>query len=140
MRRAAATIVVAAVLVGAAAATTLPALAADGPVVTHPQKVILGFYRGRTISYLDFGPVKLAPGNRVAPIWSVTNGAVGQVNVIDTVPGRASYTPLWDVRLVTWKPGVTPRVLMSATAVRRAVAAGQASVRRPGVVVNCPVL
>ncbi len=140
MRRGAAMIVAVAVLVGAAAAVALPALAADGPVVTHAQKVTLGFYRGRTVSYLDFGPVKLAAGNKVAPIWALTNGAAGQVNVIDTVPGRADYTPLWDVRLVTWKSGVTPRVLTSAVAVKRAVAAGQATVKRPGVVVNCPVL
>jgi hypothetical protein len=124
----------------AACALALPALAADGPVQTYAQKVTLGFFGGQTVSYLDFGPVKLARGNKVAPIWVFTNGPDAQRNVIDTVPGRSDYTPLWGVRMVTWKAGVAPRVVRSATAVRRAIAAGEASVSSPGVVVNCPVL
>jgi len=60
-----------AVIACAAIASALPAAAADGPVKTFSQNVSLGFYRGQVISYLDFGPVKLAPGNRVAPIWVV---------------------------------------------------------------------
>ncbi len=69
----------------------------------------LGFYRGQVVSYFDLGPVKLAKGNKVAPIWAFANGADGQRNVIDTVPGQKGYTPLWAVRLVTWKDGVAPR-------------------------------
>ena len=113
---------VVAVLVVAGALVAFPALAATGPVNTYAQKVTLGFFQGKTISYLDFGPVKLAAGNKVAPIWVVTNGADSHVNIIDTVPGRKDYTPLWSVRLVTWKDGVTPRVLKSATAVKKAAA------------------
>jgi hypothetical protein len=66
-----------AVLVVAACAAIVaapPAAAADGPVRTHSQDVVLGFYRGQVISYLDFGPVKLARGNKIAPIWAFTNG------------------------------------------------------------------
>ena len=137
MRRIAAVVAVVAV---AGALAALPALAATGPLNTYAQKVTLGFFRGQTISYLDFGPVKLAAGNKVAPIWAVTNGAEGQANIIDTVPGRKDYTPLWSVRLVTWKDGVTPRVLKSAAAVKKAVAAGEATIKSPGIVVNCPVL
>jgi hypothetical protein len=104
------------------------------------QKASEGFYRGQTIEYLDFGPVKLKPGNKIADIWSVTNGVEGQYNIIDVVPGQKGYTPLWDVNLVTWKAGTTPRKLTSAAAVRKAVAAGEATVKEPGIVVNCPVL
>lgn len=132
--------VVVGVLGAAALLTAAPAVAADGPVKQYPQSVTLGFYRGQVISYFDFGPVKLARGNRVAPIWVVTNGAAEQRNIIDTVPGQKSYTPLWAVRMVTWKPGVTPRVLRSRTAVAAAVRAGEATVRAMPVVVNCPVL
>ncbi len=131
---------VAALVAVAGALLALPALAATGPVHTYAQKVTLGFFRGQTVSYLDFGPVKLAAGNKVAPIWAVTNGADGQVNIIDTVPGRKDYTPLWSVRLVTWKDGVTPRVLKSAAAVKKARAAGEVTLESPGIVVNCPVL
>jgi hypothetical protein len=123
-----------------AVALALPALAADGPVKTFSQDVTLGFYRGEVVSYLDFGPVKLKPGNKTAPIWAFTNGADGQRNIIDTVPGRADYTPLWAVRMVTWKDGSDVRVLRSAAAVARAQKAGEATIRAMPIVVNCPVL
>jgi hypothetical protein len=112
----------------------------DGPVVHFPQRATLGFYRGQVVEYLDFGPVKLAGGNKVAPIWAVTNGAEGQRNVIDTVPGRRDYTPLWAVRMVTWKDGETPRLLRSATDVLRAQRAGDVTITTTDVVVNCPLI
>jgi hypothetical protein len=127
-------------LVVAAVALALPAGAADGPVQTFSQDVTLGFYRGQVVSYLDFGPVKLRPGNKIAPIWAFTNGHEGQRNVIDTVPGRNDYTPLWAVRMVTWDDGADVRVLRSAAAVARAQRAGDVTIRAMPIVVNCPVL
>jgi hypothetical protein len=135
MRKIVMLLAVCAALVGA-----VPALAADGPVKQFPQTVTLGFYRGQVISYLDFGPVKLAKGNRVAPIWVVTNGVDAQRNIVDTVPGRSDYTPLWAVRMVTWKASATPRVLRSKQAVLAAVRKGQATIATAPIVVNCPVL
>jgi len=67
-------------------------------------------------------------------------GDDGQRNVIDTVPGQRSYTPLWAVRLVTWKDGADVRVLRSAAAVRAAQKAGDVTVQAMPIVVNCPVL
>jgi hypothetical protein len=124
----------------AAVVLALPALAADGPVKTFSQDVTLGFYRGQVVSYLDFGPVRLQAGNKTAPIWAFTNGDDGQRNIIDTVPGQRSYTPLWAVRLVTWREGATVRVLRSAVAVTRAQRAGELTIRAMPIVVNCPVL
>jgi hypothetical protein len=129
-----------ATIVFATSLAAVPALAADGPVKQFPQSVTLGFYRGQVVSYLDFGPVKLARGNRVAPIWVVANGVEAQRNIIDTVPGRRDYTPLWAVRMVTWKDGATPRVLRSKSAVDAALRAEQVTVRAMPIVVNCPVL
>jgi hypothetical protein len=134
---------IAALIATLAVAVSLAAAAGaqnEGPVVHFPQRATLGFYRGQVVEYLDFGPVKLAAGNTVAPIWAVTNGADGQRNVIDTVPGRRDYTPLWAVRMVTWKDGRTPRVLRSAADVRRAQKAGDVTVAATDVVVNCPVI
>jgi hypothetical protein len=129
-----------AVLACAALVSVLPAGAADGPVQTYSQDVTLGFFRGKVISYLDLGPVKLARGNKVAPIWAFTNGHESQRNIIDTVPGRKDYTPLWAVRMATWRSGMTPRVLRSAAAVRAAERSGQVTVANAPIVVNCPVL
>jgi hypothetical protein len=114
---------------------------AMGDSIRHfPQAATEGFYRGQTIEYLDFGPVKVKPGNKVAPIWAVTNGVEDQYNIVDVVPGQAGYTPLWGVMMVTWKDGATKTKLTSASAVRKAVAAGQATVKPAGIVVNCPVI
>ena len=121
-------------------ASVLPAAAADGPVRTFSQDVTLGINRGQVVSYLDFGPVKLAAGNTVAPIWAFTNGSADQRNVIDTVPGRKDYTPLWAVNMVTWKDGDATRVLRSAAAIRAAQRAGEVTIRAMPIVVNCPVL
>lgn len=129
-----------ALVVCAAIASVVPAAAADGPVKTFSQDVTLGFFRGQVISYLDFGPIKLAAGNKVEPIWAFTNGHENQRNVIDTVPGRGDYTPLWGVRMVSWRSGATPRVLRSAAAVRAAQRDGQVSIESTSIVVNCPVL
>lgn len=129
------------VLVGAVSiVAALPAAAADGPVKTYSQNVTLGFFRGQVVSYLDLGPVKLASGNKVAPIWAFANGHENQRNVIDTVPGRSDYTPLWAVRMVTWRSGMAPRALRSAAAINAAQRAGQVTVRSMPIVVNCPVL
>jgi hypothetical protein len=104
------------------------------------KAVTPGFYRGHTIGYFDFGPIKLKPGNKLAPIWAVTNGATGQHNVIDTVPGQSDYSPLWQLNMVTFKTGVTPYLLKSKADVDAAVAKGDATIQQTTTVVNCPVL
>jgi hypothetical protein len=76
----------------------------------------------------------------VAPIWAFTNGHENQRNVVDTVPGRRDYTPLWAVRMVTWRQGANVRVLRSAAAIRAAQRANLVSIESAPVVVNCPVL
>jgi hypothetical protein len=125
-------------LAGALGLVAAPAMA---DTIRHfPQKATEGFYRGQVIEYLDFGPVKLKPGNKVAPLWSVTNGVEDQYNIVDVVPGETGYTPLWGINLVTWKSGVTPRKLTSAAAVRKARSAGEVTVKAAGLVVNCPVI
>ena len=128
------------IALAAAAAFAVAASAAEPPVRHFDQQGTLGYFRGQQVEYLDLGPVKLAAGNRVAPIWAFSNGAAGQLNVVDTVPGRRDYTPLWAVNMVTWRDAGEARVLRSAAAVRRALAAGEVTIARPGVVVNCPVL
>jgi hypothetical protein len=125
-------------LAGAMSLLAVPAMADS---IRHfQQQATEGFYRGQTIEYLDFGPVKLKPGNKLADLWSVTNGVEGQYDIVDVVPGQKGYTPLWDVNLVTWKEGSTPRKLSSAGAVRKALAAGELTVKQAGLVVNCPVI
>jgi hypothetical protein len=144
MKRAIAVVAVAAATIPAtgalAAARDAGAPLASGAGAPTKQPEVLGFFQGQTVKYFDFGPIKLKRGNQVAPIWTFTNGADGQRNIIDTVPGRADYSPLWQVNKVTWASGAAPRVLRSAAEVQRAVAAGEATLERTQTVVNCPVL
>ena len=131
-------------LVALVGVSTLAATAQAAPLVAHAgttkKPVTAGFYRGKTVGYFDFGPIKLKPGNKLAPIWTVTNPASGQHNIIDTVPGQPDYTPLWQVNMVTFKSGVTPRLLKSKADVDAAVQAGDVTVTETTTVVNCPVL
>src|SRR5260221_289583 len=104
------------------------------------QPVVPGFFQGRTITYYDYGPVKLKPGNKLAPIWTVTNGAAGQHNIIDTVPGKTDYSPLWQLNMVTFTSGTTPHLLKSKAEVDAAVKAGAVTLTSTTTRVNCPVL
>jgi hypothetical protein len=123
-------------LVLAVLAVAAPASAA----APAKQPVVSGFFQGRTITYYDFGPIKLKPGNKLAPLWAVTNGAAGQHNIVDTVPGQADYSPLWQINKVTFKAGTTPHLLKSKADVDAAVKAGEVTIKSTATVVNCPVL
>ena len=87
-----------------------------------------------------------ANGNAVAQLYTVTNFKQG--NVIPSAPlptgpnssANSGYTPLWQVNTVTWKSGVTPFVLKSNADVQAALAAGQVTVAKTNIVVNCPVI
>jgi hypothetical protein len=125
--------------VSAAAASAVAAPVAAKPAAAK-KAVTPGFYRGRTIGYFDFGPIKLKAGNKLAPLWTVTNPAAGQHNIIDTVPGEADYSPLWQINMVTFKAGVTPYLLKSKADVDTAVSKGDVTVTATKTVVNCPVL
>ena len=129
----------------ALALVALALVAAVGASATHAaapakQPVVTGFYHGKAIHYYDFGPIRLAAGNKLAPIWAVTNGVAAQHNIVDTVPGLPDYSPLWQVNKVTWKAGVTPRLLTSAAQVKQAEQTGDVTIAKTNMVVNCPVL
>lgn len=102
--------------------------------------IVEGFFDGQVVEYFDFGPIELAEGNALAPIWVVTNGTAEQMNIIDTVPGDEDYSPLWQVIEVSFADGVEPRTLRSRTEVEEAEAAGEVTLVETETVVNCPVL
>lgn len=128
--------------IGAVASIAATAVAAPstGHAAVAKKPVTAGFYRGHMIGYLDFGPIKLKPGNKLAPLWTVTNAAAGQHNIVDTVPGQVDYSPLWQINMVTFKSGVTPYLLRSKADVDAAVTKGDVTVTATKTVVNCPVL
>jgi len=139
---------------------------AAGPAVAGTPSITLrlnpGFYEGQKVFYVNteasdpglaaadgttFVP-KLAnaiAAGATADLFHVTNFT--QPNVLDAVPypvGPANsdpdYSPLWQVHLVTWRSGTTPRALRSEDEVRAAEAAGEVTVEATNIVVNCSVV
>ena len=81
----------------------------------------------------------------VGAIYHVTNFM--QANVIPSAPIPAgpgntdpSYSPLWQVILVTWNPTASPYVLKSEEDVLNAQAEGLVTIASTDIVVNCPVI
>ena len=131
-------------------------------VATGTMPVVVGWFNGQHVLYLSpeasdaaaGGPQanfsallgRSANSNAVVPIYAVTNFKQG--NVIPSAPlptGPASgansgYSPLWQVNMVTWKPGVTPSVLKSGADVQAAQAAGNVTITKTNIIVNCPVI
>lgn len=132
------------VLVAAAALVTLagaqPRAAGSATAVPKKQKVLLGFYKNRSVKYFDYGQIKLRPGNKLAPMWVFTNGADGQRSIVDSAPGDKQYSALHKVSTVTWKSGATPRVLRSAAAVKNARATDDLTIKSTSQVVNAALL
>ncbi len=112
-----------------------------GRCSASPRTRRLASIEAATVAYLDFGPVKLAAGNKVAPIWAFTNGGTAG-SATSSTPSRDAPTTRRSGAYGS-SPGAsgqTARVLRSAAAVRRAAAAGQVSIKAMPIVVNCPVL
>jgi hypothetical protein len=112
----------------------------NAPVVGFGQKAHPGFSRGEIIHYYELGAVKVKAGNEVLPIWTFTNGRTGQRNIADVVPGATDYPPLWQVVEVTWKNGANRRIMRSFAGLKEAVDAGEVSLKKTSMVVNCPLV
>src|SRR5207253_7291467 len=66
--------------------------------------------------------------------------AVGQLAVLGSQPGEANYSPLWDEKILTWKAGVKPALLVSDTQVAKLEKQGMLKETDPHAVLNCPVV
>jgi hypothetical protein len=132
------------VLIAAAAsvslAAPLPQTDTAAEAAPKKQKVLMGFYKNRTVRYFDFGRIKLRPGNKLAPMWIFANGAEGQRAIVDSAPGAKQYSALRKVNTVTWNADATPRVLRSAAAVKTARANGEVRISPSSRVINAPLL
>jgi hypothetical protein len=86
------------------------------------------------------------PRSALANLYLFMNGVEGpnpfgfQMNVLDSTLGDPGYSPLWRHTFVTWNRGVEPRELTSEEEIIEAEAAGDVTLERSDLVVNCPVL
>ncbi len=85
----------------------------------------------------------LPPNTPVRDIYVfTTQGNVLSATPTPAGPGatNANYSPLWQVSLVAWNAGVTPTTLTSTQAVQDAEAAGQVTVTKTPIMVECSVI
>lgn len=124
---------------------------AVAPIVAaqaNEETLVTGWYRDREVKYYDFGDnTKLGQGSAVqtSPIYVFIHGmnadgtpdfVKGQHNVVDSVPGEAGYSDLWQVVLVTVPEDYVPD---SATSAADITAAGY-EMTQTDMFVNCPIV
>jgi hypothetical protein len=117
-----------------------PTVAVSNEAAPKKQKVLIGFYKNRTVKHFDYGQIKLRPGNKLAPMWVFTNGADGQRSIVDSAPSSKQYSALHKVNTVTWSSDATSRVLRSAAALKAAQANGDLAIKPTSRVVNAALL
>jgi hypothetical protein len=74
--------------------------------------------------------------------WYIVHGkaAAGQLAVLGSEPGESDYSPLWRTVIVTWKPGITPKVLTSDNIILSLAKKGELTTRFTAMVVNATVV
>ena len=114
---------------------------APSPVITAAKQLAATFHA-------NFIPQNFAtlPGSpAVDDIFSFTNFTQG--NVLASAPHPAGpanadtdYSPLWQVSLVSWNAGRQPRALTSQTDITNAAAAGDVTISKTPIIVECSVI
>ncbi|HJZ99014.1 MAG TPA: hypothetical protein VKE70_21035 [Candidatus Solibacter sp.] len=87
----------------------------------------------------------LANAPSPVPIYAVTNFTQG--NIVPSAPSPAgsgntsqAYSPLWQVNTVTWNAGSTPQVLRSEQEVLAMQRAGNVTISKTNIIVNCSIV
>ena len=130
---------------GATALYITPEVGVDpnaGPaIVAAAQQVAAGFHA----NYVPQNFTTLPGTGAVDDIFVFTNFTQG--NVLASAPNPAGptntntdYSPLWQVSQVTFSPGRQGRVLKSQADILAAVAAGDVTVQKTPIIVECSVV
>ena len=114
---------------------------APAALIAAAKQVAIGF--NSNFIPQNFG---VLPGSTaVDDIFVFTNFTQG--NVLASAPHPAgptntdtNYSPLWQVSLVSWNAGRQPRVLKSQTDITNAAAAGDVSIQKTPIIVECSVM
>jgi hypothetical protein len=137
----------------AASAFAAPALKL-GPATHGSFAVYKGYYDGHKDGYVitdvssksqaslwhvNFAPVLKTVKGAPAQYFVTGRAAAGQLAVFGSEPGETSYNPLWDEFIVTWKPGVTPVLLVKDDQITSLQKAGKLTVTDPHIVLNAPI-
>ncbi len=141
----------AAILAGSASAASPLML---GPSTQKQLALYQGYYDGHKDGYVITDVSNKAQANawhvNFAPVLKSVKGApeqyfvsgraaAGQLAVFGSEPGEASYNPLWDELVVTWKPGVKPVLLVKDDQITQLAKAGKLKINDPHIVLNAPI-
>jgi hypothetical protein len=83
----------------------------------------------------EIGHVKGAP----AQYFIKGKAAKGQLSVFGSEPGEADYNPLWEEMYVTWKPGVTPVLLVKDDQIKSLAKSKKLTLKDAHIVLNAPI-
>jgi hypothetical protein len=144
------------VLLALAAGTTLAATGGLplGPRSATRTTAFKGYYDGHKDTYLvtdvsnkaqasalkvnfsrAIGTVKGAP----AQYFIKGTAAKGQLSVFGSEPGETDYNPLWKEMYVTWKPGVTPVLLVKDDQITGLAKSKKLTIKDAHIVLNAPI-
>ena len=144
------------VLLALAAGTTFAATGGLrlGPSSSATTRTFKGYYDGHKDTFLvtdvsnkaqasalkvnysaEIGAVKGAP----AQYFVKGSAAKGQLSVFGSEPGEADYNPLWEEFFVTWKPGVTPVLLVKDDQVKALAKSKKLTLKDAHIVLNAPI-
>jgi hypothetical protein len=144
------------VLLALAAGTTLAATGGLplGPSSSATVHAFKGYYDGHKDTFLvtdvsnkaqasamkinyskEIGAVKSAP----AQYFIKGKAAKGQLSVFGSEPGEADYNPLWEEFFVTWKPGVTPVLLVRDDQIKSLAKSKKLTLKDAHIVLNTPI-
>jgi hypothetical protein len=114
---------------------------APAPIIAAAHQVAKGF--NSNFIPTNFGTLPGSPA--VDDIFVFTN--FNQGNVLASAPHPAgptntdtNYSPLWQVNLVSWNSGRQARVLKSQDDITSAATAGDVTIQRTPIIVECSVI
>ena len=128
-----------------------------GPMRGVVHASLLGYYDGHKDRYfntevsskaqasamrVNYSPVLARlPLAALPPIYAVVgHSARGQLAVFGSEPGESDYSPIWREVDVTWKPGVTPVLLVKDDQIDALAKKGMLTEHVNGVRLNCPII
>jgi hypothetical protein len=144
------------VLLALAAGTTFAATGGLrlGPSSSASTRAFKGYYDGHKDTFFvtdvsskaqatalkvnfsrEIGTVKGAP----AQYFIKGKAASGQLSVFGSEPGESDYNPLWEEFFVTWKPGVTPVLLVKDDQIKALAKSKKLTLKDAHIVLNAPI-
>jgi hypothetical protein len=81
------------------------------------------------------------PLSATPAMYMVTGRAApSQLAVFGSEPGEPDYSPIWREVFVTWKPGVTPVLLVKDDQIKSLATDGKVTIRMTTTRLNCPII